>query len=135
MSWHNPNIHSPTLEQLASQGILLDSYYVQPTCSPSRAAFMTGQYPYRLGRQHMYIKPLMPSGLPANVKIMPEFFKGKKDLENNFTPNIGMTLLMYSVLSILYFLNEIFPKRLDTTLMQSAREVLTEFRAERFSIF
>ena len=85
MSWHNSNIHSPTLEQLASEGILLDSYYVQPTCSPSRAAFMTGQYPYRLGRQHMYIKPLMPSGLPANVKIMPEFFKGKESFRNDFS--------------------------------------------------
>ena len=75
VSWHNQKIHSPSLQQLAEDGILLDQYYVQPTCSPSRAAFMTGQYPYRLGRQHMYIKPLMPSGLPANVKIMPEYFK------------------------------------------------------------
>ena len=49
VSWHNEKIHSPSLEQLASQGILLDSYYVQPTCSPSRAAFMTGQYPHRPG--------------------------------------------------------------------------------------
>ena len=47
VSWHNPNIYSPTLEKLASEGILLDQYYVQPTCSPSRVAFMTGQYPYR----------------------------------------------------------------------------------------
>ena len=100
MSWHNPNIHSPSLEQLASEGVLLDSYYVQPTCSPSRAAFMTGQYPYRLGRQHMYIKPLMPSGLPANVKIMPEFFKGKEDLENNFLPQISeLTSYFVNVLS------------------------------------
>ena len=29
---------------------------------------MTGQYPYRVGRQHMYIKPLMPAGLPGDVK-------------------------------------------------------------------
>ena len=47
MSWHNPKIHSPTLERLAGEGVLLDQYYVQPTCSPSRVAFMTGQYPYR----------------------------------------------------------------------------------------
>ena len=33
---------------------------------------------------------------------------------------------IYSVTQFkLYFLNELFPKRLDTTLMQSAREVLT----------
>ena len=69
MSWHNPNIHSPTLERLAAEGVVLDQYYVQPTCSPSRVAFMTGQYPHRLGRQHMYIKPRMPTGLPADVKV------------------------------------------------------------------
>jgi hypothetical protein len=36
---------------------------------------MTGKYPYRVGRQHMYIKPLMPVGLPVNVNIMPQYFK------------------------------------------------------------
>ena len=75
MSWHNPNIHSPILEQLAASGVLLDQYYVQPPCSPSRVAMMTGKYPYRVGRQHMYIKPLMPTGIPANVPLMPDYFK------------------------------------------------------------
>ena len=49
VSWHNPLIHSPVLEQLAASGVLLDQYYVQPTCSPSRVAMMTGKYPYRSG--------------------------------------------------------------------------------------
>jgi len=31
-----------------------------------------------MGRQHMYIKPLMPAGLPVNVKIMPQYFKEVK---------------------------------------------------------
>jgi hypothetical protein len=39
---------------------------------------MTGKYPYRVGRQHMYIKPLMPVGLPVNVNIMPQYFKQAK---------------------------------------------------------
>ena len=47
VSWHNPNIHSPVLAQLAREGVTLEQYYVQPTCSPSRVAFMTGKYPYR----------------------------------------------------------------------------------------
>jgi len=47
VSWHNPNIHSPSMEELAADGVVLDQYYVQPTCSPSRVAFMTGRYPYR----------------------------------------------------------------------------------------
>ena len=29
----------------------------------------------RVGRQHMYIKPLMPTGIPANVPLMPQYFK------------------------------------------------------------
>jgi hypothetical protein len=41
---------------------------------------MTGKYPYRVGRQHMYIKPLMPVGLPVNVNIMPQYFKQVKSL-------------------------------------------------------
>ena len=36
---------------------------------------MTGKYPYRVGRQHMYIKPLMPTGIPVNVPLMPDYFK------------------------------------------------------------
>jgi len=36
---------------------------------------MTGRYPYRVGRQHMYIKPLMPAGLATNVNIMPQYFQ------------------------------------------------------------
>ena len=125
MSWHNSNIHSPTLEQLSSEGILLDSYYVQPTCSPSRAAFMTGQYPYRLGRQHMYIKPLMPSGLPANVKIMPEFFKGKDSFRNVFSKQTNYFVnepsnIVYCI-DIGDYLNDLIQKMLDITLMLSAR--------------
>ena len=31
---------TPTLNMLAEEGVLLDNYYVQPSCSPSRACFM-----------------------------------------------------------------------------------------------
>ena len=33
---------TPTLNALAREGVLLDNYYVQPSCSPSRACFMSG---------------------------------------------------------------------------------------------
>ena len=29
----------------------------------------------RTGRQHMYIKPAMPAGIPTNVKLMPQYFQ------------------------------------------------------------
>lgn len=35
---------TPNLDALAKGGVTLDNYYVQPMCSPSRAAFMTGMH-------------------------------------------------------------------------------------------
>ena len=36
VSWNNPDVVMPNLEGLASQGLILENNYVQPTCSPSR---------------------------------------------------------------------------------------------------
>ena len=41
----------PHLEKLAKNGIILKNHYVQPSCSPSRSALMTGYYPIHTGMQ------------------------------------------------------------------------------------
>ena len=51
VSWHNSNIIMPHLEKLAKNGIILKNHYVQPSCSPSRSALMTGYYPIHTGMQ------------------------------------------------------------------------------------
>ncbi len=33
--------HTPNIDALAAKGAILDEFYVQPSCSPTRAAFMT----------------------------------------------------------------------------------------------
>jgi N-acetylgalactosamine-6-sulfatase len=44
----NPHIKTPHLDRLAKQGTLFTQFYVNASvCSPSRTAFMTGQYPAR----------------------------------------------------------------------------------------
>ena len=46
----NQQIKTPTLDELAKNGVLFTQFYVNGSvCSPSRAAIMTSQFPARLG--------------------------------------------------------------------------------------
>ena len=49
-SMGSPDIRTPRLDQLASEGVRLTSYYAAfPVCTPSRGALLTGRYPQRNG--------------------------------------------------------------------------------------
>lgn len=42
-------IHTPHINKLASDGVILENYYVQPLCTPTRSTLMTGRYPIHTG--------------------------------------------------------------------------------------
>src|SRR5436190_729761 len=42
-------IQTPNLDRIAKSGAVLESFYVQPVCSPTRAALLTGRYAVRTG--------------------------------------------------------------------------------------
>ncbi|CAH8293830.1 arylsulfatase A-like enzyme [Mariniflexile fucanivorans] len=46
----SPNIKTPNLDKMASEGMKFTSFYAQTVCGPSRAALMTGCYPLRNAR-------------------------------------------------------------------------------------
>ena len=48
----NPILKTPHLDQLHSESIRLTDYHVAPTCSPTRAAFITGRWTNRTGVWH-----------------------------------------------------------------------------------
>lgn len=48
----NPYISTPNLNRLYSESMRLTNYHVSPTCSPTRAALLTGRYNNRTGVWH-----------------------------------------------------------------------------------
>ena len=52
VGFHGSNeIVTPNIDALAYDGIILNNYYVNPICSPSRSALMTGMYPIHTGNE------------------------------------------------------------------------------------
>lgn len=50
MSCHgNPWLDTPHLDRLKSEGVSLEDYHVDPYCTPTRAALLTGRYSTRVG--------------------------------------------------------------------------------------
>jgi arylsulfatase A-like enzyme len=63
-------INTPHLDRLAAAGARLAQFYVQPVCSPTRAALMTGRYPMRLGLQVGVIRPNAQYGLDLGERTL-----------------------------------------------------------------
>jgi arylsulfatase A-like enzyme len=68
-------IKTPHLDRLAAAGAKLDAFYVQPVCSPTRAALMTGRYPMRHGLQVGVVRPWAQHGLPLEERMLPQALK------------------------------------------------------------
>ena len=50
VGFHGSVIKTPNIDKLAREGVVLDNYYVQPLCTPTRSALMTGRYPIHTGK-------------------------------------------------------------------------------------
>ena len=48
----NPYLKTPNLDKLHSESVRLTNFHVDPSCSPTRAALLTGQYSSRSGVWH-----------------------------------------------------------------------------------
>ncbi|MEZ4810296.1 MAG: sulfatase [Allomuricauda sp.] len=73
----SPNIKTPNLDQMASEGVQLTSYYAaQAVCSASRAGILTGCYPNRIGI-HNALGPDNTHGINASETTIAEMLKEK----------------------------------------------------------
>lgn len=69
------DIKTPNLDKLADEGAKLSQFYVQPMCTPTRAALMTGRYPFRYGLQTAVIPSVSDYGLDTTEWMMPQCLK------------------------------------------------------------
>ncbi len=64
-AYGNTVIRTPNLDRIAAEGVRLTEFYSpSPTCSPARAALLTGRHPLRTGVTRVFV-PKEKWGLPA----------------------------------------------------------------------
>jgi len=72
----HPQVRTPNLDRMASEGLLYTRGYAMPVCSPSVASLLTGQYPSRHGITGNALKgrPLsaLAERLRANPVLLPQ---------------------------------------------------------------
>ena len=49
LGYQGGQVESPNIDRLAKDGVRLEAFYTQSVCSPTRAAMLTGRYPFRTG--------------------------------------------------------------------------------------
>jgi len=64
-------IQTPRINSFASQGMSLNRMYTEPSCTPTRAAFLTGRHPVRTGIKEVKVA-LVGEGLGANEVTIAE---------------------------------------------------------------
>jgi len=78
----NGIVKTPNIDRLAAQGLRFTNFYVNaPVCSPTRAGFMTGLFPSRLGiyghfaKEELNERRGMPQSMDPEVPTVADLFK------------------------------------------------------------
>lgn len=78
-SYGAPDVRTPHIDSLARDGVRFTDFYAAPTCTPTRAALMTGRYQQRV-RLEVPIRaagtPGGEVGLAATGRSLPQLLKG-----------------------------------------------------------
>ena len=75
VSYRGSDIQTPNIDKLAGTSARLEEFYTQPLCTPSRAAFMSGRYPFRYGLQTGVVPSAGRYGLPTDEVTLPQVLK------------------------------------------------------------
>lgn len=71
---HGLMVPTPNIDRIGREGMLFTDHYAEPSCTPGRAAFITGQLPIRTGLTTVGL-PGSPIGLDARDPTLAEVLK------------------------------------------------------------
>jgi arylsulfatase A-like enzyme len=63
---------TPYLTSLAESGIIMENFYAQEVCSPSRGSLLTGRYPLSIGMQYGMVSANAEWGMPLDETTIAE---------------------------------------------------------------
>eukprot|EP01006_Ploeotia_vitrea_P034029 TRINITY_DN6568_c0_g1_i1.p1 TRINITY_DN6568_c0_g1~~TRINITY_DN6568_c0_g1_i1.p1 ORF type:complete len:550 (+),score=34.63 TRINITY_DN6568_c0_g1_i1:42-1652(+) len=75
VGYRDSQVISPTIDELANSGVILQRFYVFKECAPSRGSIMTGRYPANFG---YYKNPTDLGNVPLNFTLLPDLLRSKK---------------------------------------------------------
>jgi arylsulfatase A-like enzyme len=82
-------LQTPNLDALASAGVILDSYYTPPLCSPTRTTIMTSRYQHTTGLQANVIYWDTPWAPDDSLVFLPQRLKGVAPVGYGRTAGFG----------------------------------------------
>jgi arylsulfatase A-like enzyme len=89
LSLYNPGVMgytTPNIDRIGHEGVMFTDHYGQPSCTPGRAAFITGQYPIRSGLTTVGT-PGSKLGIQAATPTLAEVLKAQGYATGQFGKN------------------------------------------------
>src|SRR5687767_7313117 len=75
-SYGVPDIKTPNIDRLAREGARFTDFYAAPSCTPTRAALITGRYQQRVALEvPLPNAPAGGRGLPVTGRSLPQLLK------------------------------------------------------------
>jgi arylsulfatase A-like enzyme len=75
-SYGAPDIKTPNIDRLAREGVRFTDFYAAPSCTPTRAALITGRYQQRVALEvPLPSAPAAGRGLPVTGRSLPQLLK------------------------------------------------------------
>ena len=73
---NSTQVPTPHLDRLASSGVKLNNYYVQPVCSPTRSCLLTGRHVIHSGIYDPDCGLGNTNAVPTQFEMLPKHLKG-----------------------------------------------------------